>query len=88
MSTEHWRKQIEHIIIKSGDMVVDIVTQQYGVLIKRERKITYIDDDIYFWLIKWSYDDDYRNAPNPDWIEEEGLKLSIAVGFYDLYPQD
>jgi|TARA_R110000787_G_scaffold22008_1_gene64391 hypothetical protein len=91
MSTDYWREQIEHIILNSGDMIVDIVTQQYGVLVKRERKISYAGTDIYFWLIRWSVDiGDCHNqdAPNPDWIEEDGLKLSVVIGFYDLHPQD
>ena len=69
-------------------MVIDIVSNHYGLLIGRERRISYTDDDVYFWKVTWSSnmsDMDITNAPNPIYIEEEGLKLSILIGFYDLY---
>ncbi len=88
MAMDYWREQVDCVILNIGDMIVDAITNQYGVLVKRERKISYVTDDLYFWLVKWSCDnDDFRNAPNPVWIEEYGLKMSISVGFYDLYPQ-
>ena len=37
--------------------------------------------------VNWNIDlKDPRIAPNPLWMEEQGLKISIYVGFYDLYP--
>lgn len=72
--------------MNSGDIVIDIVNKQVGVLVSVERRITIEDDDIYFWYVKWTSNDlDVTVAPNPIWMEETSLKLSIIVGFYDLY---
>ena len=88
MVFKDWRTQAECIILSPGDMVIDIVSNQYGLLIERERRISYADDDVYFWRITWSNnmsDLNTSQGPSPIYIEEEGLKLSILIGFYDLY---
>ena len=88
MATEYWRDQVEHVILCTGDMIVDGITGNYGLLVERVKKNVGYDGEsnIYFWKVTWSYDrSNYRDAPNPDWMEEDGLKMSIVVGFYDLY---
>ena len=88
MVFKDWRDQANHIILSPGDMVIDIVSNQYGLLVVRERRISYADDDVYFWQVKWSsnmHDLEATDVPSPIYIEEEGLKLSILIGFYDLY---
>ena len=51
-----------------------------------ERRISIEDDDLYFWYVNWTSSDlDVTVAPNPIWMEEDSLKLSVIVGFYDLY---
>ena len=89
MEKLHWREQAERVILNPGDIVIDIVSGQIGILVNRERRITIEDDDLYFWYITWSAggDLDATNAPNRVWLEEQSLKLSIIVGFYDLYSQ-
>jgi len=72
--------------LNSGDIIIDIVNKQVGVLVSVERRITMEDDDLYFWYVNWTSNDlDVTVAPNPIWMEETSLKLSIIVGFYDLY---
>ena len=58
-----------------------------GTLAATEKDVGYeSESNIYFWRVNWSYlQSDYRDTPNPDWMEEDGLKMSILVGFYDLY---
>lgn len=88
MATEYWRDQIKNVILCSGDMVVDCLTGNYGLLIERVKKDVGYDtqSNIYFWRVQWSETQTYyKEFPNPDWIEEDGLKMSIVVGFYDLY---
>ena len=88
MAFKDWRDQAKHIILSPGDMVIDIISNQYGLLITRERRISITEDDVYFWTVAWSANMselDVTNAPSPIYIEEEGLKLSILIGFYDLY---
>ena len=88
MAFKDWRDQAKHVILSPGDMVIDIISNQYGLLIERERRISMTDDDVYFWKITWSNNMselDSSYPASPIYIEEEGLKLSILIGFYDLY---
>tara|TARA_R110002110_G_scaffold92054_1_gene239588 strand:+ start:1324 stop:1599 length:276 start_codon:yes stop_codon:yes gene_type:complete len=91
MLHDDWREQAKHIILSPGDMIVDIVSNQYGVLVEGHRKSSDIHNALYFWKINWSNnleEIDVLNAPSPTWVEEQGLKLSILIGFYDLYQID
>ena len=88
MAFKDWRDQANHVILSPGDMVIDIISNQYGLLIERERRISMTDDDVYFWKVTWSNNMselDSSYSASPIYIEEEGLKLSILIGFYDLY---
>jgi len=88
MAFKDWREQAKHVILSPGDMVIDIISNQYGLLIERERRISMTDDDVYFWKVTWSNNMselELTYASSPIYIEEEGLKLSILIGFYDLY---
>ena len=88
MTTEYWRERVNDVILRSGDMIVDCISGHYAVLVERVKKdVGYeSESNIYFWRVNWSYlQSDYRDTPNPDWMEEDGLKMSILVGFYDLY---
>ena len=68
-------------------MIVDVATGQIGVLVFREHRVTYEDDDLYFWQVQWNkHPTTVEYAPNSMWMEEQGLRISIFVGFYDLYP--
>lgn len=91
MTTEYWRERVNDVILCSGDMIVDCISGHYAVLVERVKKdVGYeVESNIYFWRVKWSYNiDDYRDVPHPNWMEEDGLKMSIVVGFYDLYSQN
>ena len=88
MAFKDWRDQAKHLILSPGDMVIDIISNQYGLLVTRERRISITEDDVYFWEVTWSSNMselDPHKVPSPIYIEEEGLKLSILIGFYDLY---
>jgi len=86
MSKLNWREQADKVILNTGDIVIDIVNKQVGVLVSRERRISIEEDDLYFWHVNWTSNDmDLTVAPNRIWMEENSLKLSIIVGFYDLY---
>ncbi len=87
MGYDYWHNKGDSVILCIGDMIVDVATGQIGVLLSREHRVTFEDDDLYFWYVNWNIDlKDPRIAPNPLWMEEQGLKISIYVGFYDLYP--
>jgi hypothetical protein len=81
---------LESVILKVGDLIVDEATGYVGVLVKRERRIDIFADDLYFWHIKWVKNidrrkEDPRNVPIQPYLEEEGMKLSIAVGMITIY---
>ena len=81
---EELRDQASHVILNVGDMIYDIRTKSRGFLKKRERKIDIIEDDIYVWSVFWfsHLEHEYNNL---EYIEEEGLKMSITIGSIELF---
>ena len=87
---EYLQDMIDHVIINVGDLIVDEETGFVGVMVRRERRIDMFMDDLYFWHIKWIKNLD-KSGPTLEevrmlsYVEEEGLKLSIAVGTLTIY---
>ena len=78
---------LDSVILSVGDIIIDIFSGYTGMLVKREHRIDMMEDDMYFWEIKWMTNvarEDLK--PNQsrirlsDILEEEGIKLSIVVG--------
>jgi len=78
------RDHASHVILHVGDMIYDVRTKSKGFLSKRERKIDIIEDDIFIWSIVWfsHLEETYNNL---EFIEEEGLKMSIIIGTIELF---
>ena len=87
MSLDDLRNQTQNVKLNLGDMLIDLMTGQIGLLVQSDHRISTTHDDIYFWYVKWTCDknQDVTSVVNPIWMEEEGLKLSILVGMYDLH---
>jgi hypothetical protein len=68
-------------------MIVDITSNNVGILVERVRRISIQDDDVYFWTIHWSKESE-QLMPMTLQMEEEGLRISIVVGLYDLFSSD
>jgi hypothetical protein len=81
---EELRDEASHVILHVGDMIYDVRTKSRGFLKLRERKIDIIEDDIYVWSIFWFSQDDDNVYNNLEFMEEEGLKLSIVIGTIEL----
>jgi len=81
---EELRDQASHVILHVGDMIYDVRTKSKGFLTKRERKIDIIEDDIYIWSIVW-FSHAEQEFNNLDFMEEEGLKMSIIIGMIEIY---
>ncbi len=81
---EELRDQASRVILHVGDMIYDVRTKSRGFLKLRERKIDIIEDDIYVWSIFWFSQDDNNLYNNLEFMEEEGLKLSIVIGTIEL----
>lgn len=83
---EELREEASHVILHVGDMILDVRTKSKGFLRSRERRIDIIEDDIFVWTIFWfSQSKEYSNYNNLEFIEEEGLKLSIVIGTIELF---
>ena len=78
------RDESSNIVLQIGDMIFDIRTKSRGFLIKRERRIV-LEDEVYIWNIHWFYQKKDVEFNNVDFMEEEGLKLSILIGIIDLH---
>ena len=81
------QEKLESVTLSVGDIIIDMFSGYTGMLVKRERRIDMMDDDMYFWHVKWMTNverDDLK--PNhsrirlSDVLEEEGIRLSIVVG--------
>ena len=85
-SIKELSKIVENVILSIGDIIIDVVSSKVGVLLRRERHIDIIEDDIYFWEVKWT-----NNGKEPinylhfTHLEEESLKFSILVGTYEWH---
>ena len=85
MSYKILRAETSRVILSIGDIIVDTITNQIGILTERKRYIDMVEDDVYIWEVKWINKiskDNYVDAPIPPIMEEEGLKLSIVIGVY------
>tara|TARA_R100000951_G_scaffold104735_1_gene98083 strand:+ start:558 stop:836 length:279 start_codon:yes stop_codon:yes gene_type:complete len=78
------RSAASHVILHVGDMIYDIRTKSRGFLRKRERRIDIIEDDIYIWWITWFSEDESTEYNNVEFIEEEGLKMSVTIGLIEI----
>ena len=84
ISPNDLRSAASHVILHVGDMIYDVRTKSRGFLRKRERRIDIIEDDIYIWWITWFSEDENVEYNNVDFIEEEGLKMSILIGLVEI----
>ena len=81
------QERLESVTLSVGDIIIDTFSGFTGMLVKRERRIDMMQDDMYFWEIKWMTNVE-RNDLKPnharirlsDVLEEEGIRLSIVVG--------
>ena len=83
MTIDALKEELNQITLAVGDVIIDVSTNAVGFLLKRERRIDILQDDLYFWEIKWAsgmHDNEFGNSPKLSLWEEEQLKLSIILG--------
>tara|TARA_R100000008_G_scaffold39701_3_gene22777 strand:+ start:1677 stop:1967 length:291 start_codon:yes stop_codon:yes gene_type:complete len=86
MTLRNLREKAKDVILNVGDMVIDLATGQVGLLVRRDRRISIEEDDVYFWHVRWTSDKgDPTSTVNPIWMEEVGLKLSILAGMLEYH---
>ena len=78
------KKTLERVILNVGDIVVDCINQDIGILTRRVRKFDFLLEELYIWEVRW-INKAKEDLPMSGAIEEESLKLSIAVGTYEWH---
>lgn len=78
------QKRLKDVILCVGDIVVDCVNSDIGILTRRVRKFDFLLEELYVWEVRW-INKAKENVPMIGAIEEESLKLSIAVGTYEWH---
>ena len=81
---EELRESTKYVILEVGDMICDTRTGYKGFLIRRERRIDIVRDDIYVWHITWfsKKREQFNCLP---FMEEEGIKMSVVIGTVVMY---
>ena len=81
------QERLNSVILNVGDIIIDTFSGYTGMLVKREHRIDMMNDDMYFWEVKWmtnvERDDlkfNHTRIRLGNTLEEEGIKLSIVVG--------
>jgi len=79
----------QRVILSIGDIIIDRMMNQVGILIERTRRIDMIMDDVYMWEVKWLTTlTNVVEVPHANYLEEETLKLWIVLGTYDWHSVD
>ena len=81
------QERLNGVILSVGDIIIDTFSGYSGMLVKREHRIDMMDDDLYFWEVKWMTNVErndlkfnHTRIKLGNMLEEEGIKLSIVVG--------
>tara|TARA_R100001509_G_scaffold63438_1_gene34941 strand:- start:1396 stop:1674 length:279 start_codon:yes stop_codon:yes gene_type:complete len=78
------KTRLDSVILNVGDIVVDCINNDIGILVRRKRQFDILLDELYVWEVRW-INKANENVPMVGAIEEESLKLSIAVGTYEWH---
>ena len=81
---ESLQSRLKSVKLSIGDIVVDCVNNDIGILVRRTRQFDIMLDELYLWEVRW-INKANQNLPMMGAIEEESLKLSIAVGTYEWH---
>ncbi len=82
MSHRALEEELNSICLSVGDVIIESSTGNVGFLIKRERRIDIVHDDMYFWDIKWADESlipEFRTFSQFRILEEDYLKISIIL---------
>ena len=83
MSGHILNEELDTIELSPGDVIIESSTGNVGFLVRRERRIDMIQDDMYFWHVKWSDESlvyEFRTFSQFRILEEDYLKISIILG--------
>jgi hypothetical protein len=83
MSGHILNEELDTIELSPGDVIIESSTGNVGFLVRRERRIDMVHDDMYFWEVRWSDDalvHEFRTFSQFRLLEEDYLKISIILG--------
>ena len=78
------KKRLDSVILNIGDIVVDCINNDIGILVRRRRQFDILLEELFLWEVRW-INKANLDLPMTGIIEEESLKLSIAVGTYEWH---
>jgi|TARA_R100000789_G_scaffold95843_1_gene96734 hypothetical protein len=89
----HLQEELEDIIIRPGDVIIDHLTGYVGIVLERVRRVDMFIDDVYFWEIRWTSNftnkedrkDHKKYIDISGYLEEATLKLSVLIGAVELH---
>jgi len=81
---DNLQERLNSVILSIGDIVVDCINNDIGILVRRKRQFDIMLDELYIWEVRW-INKAKEEVPMSGAIEEESLKLSIAVGTYEWH---
>jgi len=91
---KYLQEELEAIILNVGDIIVDTRSKFVGILLSCEFRDDNIFGGMHFWHVKWSKNTEVED-PNVifnkflgDFLEEDGMKLSIMMGILELHTVD
>jgi hypothetical protein len=83
MDLDKLRLRASYVKLSVGDIIIDLMTGDVGVLLVKHRRIDMVKNDVYMWEVVWSSNiDNPYDLPNSRYMEEYGLKLSVVAGLY------
>ena len=89
MADSSLKNESQRVILSIGDIIIDRMMNQVGILIERTRRIDMIMDDVYMWEVKWLTTlTNVVEVPHANFLEEETLKLWIVLGTHDWHSVD
>ena len=83
MSHRALSEELNTITLSGGDIIIEASTGNVGFLVKRNRRIDIVYDDMYFWEIKWADETlvpEFKTFSQFRLLEEDYLKISIILG--------
>jgi hypothetical protein len=75
-------EELKSISLSPGDVIIESSTGNVGFLVRRQRRIDMVYDDMYFWEIKWADESlipEFKTFSQFRLLEEEYLKISIIL---------
>ena len=79
------KKTLERVILNVGDIVVDCINQDIGILTRRVRKFDFLLEELYIWEVRWinkikeDYPSLWTKALQEELVEivREGVEIEI-----------